>query len=207
MTSRLGFTIEEARRNRISEATRKRYKSGINQIKLWARRVGKHELLMASEQESDGQTINLSVFQYLDFLEFIEWTVRNKKVEVGTISSYRSALKSLYKDQKVALPEEYGDDMKEVFSGLKKTIADDLQSGDKGSSGKRPLTFSKFQTFSERSLMLHDGGFTHLFLIFTWNLMCRSKSTETIRFDYISIEEDATQVGLFLMDPLKSILQ
>ncbi|KAH9150540.1 hypothetical protein AeRB84_006639 [Aphanomyces euteiches] len=181
MTSRLGFTIEETRRNRISEATRKRYTSGINQIKLCARRVGKHELLMTSEQESDGQTINLIVFQYLDFLEFIEWTVRNKKVEVGTICSYRSALKSLYKDQKVALPEEYGDDMKEVFSGLKKTIADDLQSGDKGSSGKRPLTFSKFRTFSERSLMLHDGGFTHLFLIFTWNLMCRSKSTETIR--------------------------
>ncbi|KAF0705914.1 hypothetical protein AaE_014330, partial [Aphanomyces astaci] len=38
---------------------------------------------------------------------------------------------------------------------------------------------------------LPDCGFTHLYLVLSWNLMCRSKSTETIRFEHMSCEDDA----------------
>ena len=57
------------------------------------------------------------MFQYEDFLGFLEWTVRNKAIGVGTLMRYKSALLNLYKDDKVPLPNEFGDDIKEVYSG------------------------------------------------------------------------------------------
>ena len=91
-------------------------------------------------------------------------------------------------------------------------MARELQHGGKKHTGKQPLTFSKFEWLAEKSLLLPDGGFTQLFLIMTWNLMCRSQSTETIRcdsrflqhilmrknrFDHISYEDDAIGVTFF----------
>ncbi|KAF0741617.1 hypothetical protein Ae201684_003296 [Aphanomyces euteiches] len=198
MQSRRDFTIEEARRSRISEGTRAGYASGINQIVIWAQRNGESRLLMPSPDYADKSTLDLSIFSYWDFLDFLQWTVRNKPtITAQTLSGYRSALKSLYKDQKVELPAAYNDDMKEIFSGIKKRLAKDLQTGRIVDSGKRPLTFSMFEDLCGKSLVLQDGGFTHLFLILTWNLMCRSQSTETVRFDHISSEEDAIGFTFF----------
>ncbi|KAH9134953.1 hypothetical protein AeRB84_019408 [Aphanomyces euteiches] len=50
---------------------------------------------------------------------------------------------------------------------------------------------------NSESLLLMDGGFTHLFLVLTWNLMCRSVSTQQIRFEHLSYEEDAIGVRFF----------
>ncbi|ETV67724.1 hypothetical protein H257_16085 [Aphanomyces astaci] len=182
MTSRSSFTIEEARRNRISGDTRTGYASGINQVIIWIKLVNKLHLLKQSADGTAGESLDLSQFQYLDFLDFLVWTVRNKPtIKPGTLSGYRSAIKSLYRDESLAVPIEFGDDMKEIFSGLRKTIAQDLQSGRLQDSGKRPLSWSTFERLCYDSMLLSDGGFTHLFLIVTWNLMCRSQSTETIR--------------------------
>ncbi len=63
--------------------------------------------------------------------------------------------------------------------------------------GKKALKYSSYEVLCKESLLIPDGGFTHLFLIMTWNLMCRSKSTETIRIDHISGEEDAIGVQFF----------
>ena len=113
------FTIEKARKARLSDNTRDDYKSGINQIKKWARHTGQHELLKAcnTDVSKDGQTLDLAVFQYHHFTDFLEWTMINKTLEIPTISGYRSALQSLYKDHKVPLPVEFGDDIKEIYSG------------------------------------------------------------------------------------------
>ncbi|KAH9095353.1 hypothetical protein Ae201684P_013468 [Aphanomyces euteiches] len=103
MQSRRDFTIEEARRSRISEGTRAGYASGINQIVIWAQRNGESRLLMPSPDYADKSTLDLSIFSYWDFLDFLQWTVRNKPtITAQTLSGYRSALKSLYKDQKVS---------------------------------------------------------------------------------------------------------
>ncbi|KAH9094685.1 hypothetical protein LEN26_018176 [Aphanomyces euteiches] len=145
---------------------------------------------MPCEVSSDGFTLDLSLFQYQDFLSFLEWTIQIKQPQVSTLNGYRSALKSLYRDQNVALPAEFDDDMHVVFSGIRKSLAQSLQSGDKSHSGKRPMSFSQFEMLCEKSIVLTDGGFTHLYLILSWNLMCRSKNTETVRFSHISFEDD-----------------
>ncbi|KAH9123159.1 hypothetical protein LEN26_005371 [Aphanomyces euteiches] len=143
---RRGFTIEDARRNRISQESRV-----------------KTTLLKPCNESKDETTINLSVFSYNNFLEFIEWRIQNKpKITAGTLSGYRSSLKSLYKDQNVHLPDEYGDDLKLIFSGIKKSMATNMQVGHKDYTGKRPLTFMMFESLAYTSLKLNDSGFTHL---------------------------------------------
>ncbi len=114
---RTDFTIDLARRNRISADTRLGYQCGINQVKKWAKTTGNQHLLKESLEFKDGFQLDLSMFQYTDFLSFIQWTVQNKSVGVVTLSGYRSAVRNLYIDQGVPLPSGYGDDMKIIFSG------------------------------------------------------------------------------------------
>ncbi|ETV66997.1 hypothetical protein H257_16688 [Aphanomyces astaci] len=141
------FTTASARRNRISQQTRSGYTSGLNQIKKWVVQAGLHDLLGPCSESRDGTTLDLNHFTYKHFLSFIEWTVENKDVEMGTISGYRSAIQSLYKDQ-----------------GLRKSVAHGLQTGEKVYRGKRPMTFDLFESLCVKSMALNDGGFAHLFL-------------------------------------------
>ncbi len=111
------LSIEAARRNRLSKKTRQRYASGVNQVVIWADLVGRSDLLMWDPEEEGKRTLDLSKFDYQTFLDFLEWTINNKTVGVSTLDSYRSAVKNLYKTNRVPLPDEYHDDMKEVYSG------------------------------------------------------------------------------------------
>ena len=122
MTTRSNFTIEDARRNRISGDTRTGYASGINQIVIWVKLANKLHLLKQSAENTAESTLDLNRFQYTDVLDFLVWTVRNKPtIRPGTLSGYRSAIKSLYRDESLAIPVQFGDDMKEIFSGMYNT--------------------------------------------------------------------------------------
>ncbi|ETW10352.1 hypothetical protein H310_00675 [Aphanomyces invadans] len=46
-------------------------------------------------------------------------------------------------------------------------------------------------------MLLSDAGFTHLFLILSWNLMCRSSSTASVRIAHFTDEGDALGVTFF----------
>ena len=56
------------------------------------------------------------------------------------------------------------------------------------------MKYSIYTQLCRDTMKSMDGGFSHLFLTSQWNLMCRSKSTETIDFDHISNEDDAIGV-------------
>ena len=73
---------------------------------------------MPCPDEPEYQTLDLDVFQYKDFLDFLVSTVQEKSVGVGTLNGYRSAVKSLYIDRGKTLPHEFIEDMKVIFSGI-----------------------------------------------------------------------------------------
>ena len=123
------FTMEDARAARISNGTRGGYASGLKQIVKWISLVQRNDLL-----RPDG-TIDLTRWKYDHFVAFLEWTVNNKDVVVGTLASYRSAIKNYYKDQGVPLPVEYNDDLKELFRGLTRRDATNRQSGERMETG------------------------------------------------------------------------
>ncbi|ETV99608.1 hypothetical protein H310_08259 [Aphanomyces invadans] len=95
-TSRqLSTTVQDLRDNRLAISSKKGYRSGVNQIVAWLRESGSSHIV-----NTDG-TINLAIFDYADFTEFVLYKYKIAKVSIQTLSGYRSAIKDYYKRHNV----------------------------------------------------------------------------------------------------------
>lgn len=74
---------------------------------------------------------------------------------------------------------------------MKRIEASGDQDGKGKKTGKEPLSYSLYEDLCTRSLQLEDNGFAHLFLTTQWNLMCRSKSVETLHLDHFHAVDDS----------------
>jgi hypothetical protein len=181
----------------ISAQTRKKYTSNISSIKKWIR-----ELLPQDESESNtarffdkNGDLNLTEFTPAYFEKFL---VRKRRTAKSvTLSGYRSAIKDLYRLEGIKLPVEYGDSMKQLFSGIKRLEAEQNQSSTPKTSGKQPLTYSMYENICDTSLVRNDSGFSHLFLTTQWNLMCRSVSVQTLQTQHFHVQVDSVGAIFF----------
>lgn len=107
------------------------------------------------------------------------------------------AIKDLYRVKRLALPTEYGDKMKQFFSGMKRLEAEDNQTSTPKNSGKQPLTFSLYKTLCVKTMAMNDGGFAHLFLTSQWKLMCRSMSVQTLKTQHLLAKDDSVGVVFY----------
>lgn len=188
------LTGSNVRDSCISSSTKSAYRSYINGISKWLR-----ETRDDPDQYFDAPgVLNLTTFTPELFEEFLLAQINKpgKKLSVVTLGGYRSAIKNQYRIKRMALPAKYGEELTTFFSGLKRIQGDDLQSGSARTSGKMPLTYSLYEKVSCETLRLNDGGFAHLFLSTQWNLMCRSKSVETIDTSHLSSEDDSVGITL-----------
>ena len=183
------------RDNCISASTKAAYRSCLNGISKW---IHASQDNPARFFDLEGE-INLEVFTAAHFEAFLLSKVNDQdnQVKVGTLSGYRSAIKDLYRRRKISLPDEYQEDMKVFFSGLKRMETDHLQSTSAKTSGKIPLSYSDYMELCRETLSLEDGGFAHLFLTTQWNLMCRSKSVETLDIQHFTCRDDSIGCVLF----------
>ncbi|KAJ8575566.1 hypothetical protein ON010_g3645 [Phytophthora cinnamomi] len=168
---------EQVRSACTAPNTKNSYRSYIKGILAWI-----HETQESPNDfvEEDG-SINLSVFIPAHFDAFLLHKMNGGGLKVSTLSGYRSALKDVYSQKRLDLPSEYLDDLKTFFRGLKRIEADHDQAGCQRKPGKELLTFSLYSELAKRIIALNDNGFAHLFLLSQWNLMCRSKSVETLQ--------------------------
>jgi hypothetical protein len=134
--------------------------------------VNPHRFFFASGEP------NPHIFKPKDFEAFL--LANRSELKAVTLGGYRSAIKDLYRRYKIPVPVEYGEGMKTLFSGIKRIQAEHDQSGGTRNSGKRTLTCSHYEALCNAMVKRNDGGFAHLFLTIQWNLMCRSKSVETM---------------------------
>ncbi len=171
----------------ISASTQRSYASNVRVISQWIK--SNHEDWRQFFDETGA--IDVTVFTPQHFEQFLVDRTNARAVKVTTLSGYRSAMKNMYRSKQIPIPHEYGEDLKTLFSGMKRIEASEHQSGGIKHTGKAPLNFSTFQDLSKKMLALMDGGFSHLFLITQWNLMCRSKSVETLDTAHISCEDDS----------------
>ncbi|RHY51693.1 hypothetical protein DYB30_013928, partial [Aphanomyces astaci] len=190
-TRQQSTTVQDLRDNRLAESSQKGYRSGVKQITIWMQASGRAHMLNA-----DG-SINLELFGYGDFTEFVLHKYKNSGVTLSTLSGYRSALKDYYNKQNVPLPNGFGTDATVIYQGIRRLCASETQAGAIKSGTKQPLRHHQYLELCKASLSKMDAGFTHLFLVLSWNLMCRSRSTATIRIDHISDEGDALGVMFF----------
>lgn len=169
---------EQARRSSVSSSTLASYTSCHRGIVRWIRETQPNPEVYL---DANG-IIDVAVFPPALFEAYVlfRFNHADKPVKVATLEGYRSAIKYLYGVRRLPVPIEYEKDLATFFSGLGRIEADRVQLGTVARSGKSPLPYSQYESLCSSTLQLHDGGFAHLFLTTQWNLMCRSKSVETI---------------------------
>ncbi|KAE9361504.1 hypothetical protein PF008_g982 [Phytophthora fragariae] len=171
----------------IAVGTTSTYKSYLKGIRKWImanKKFGNPQHFFTASGELDP-----TVFTPKEFEAFL--LAKRKDLKAVTLGGYRSAMKDLYRRNNVPVPDEYGEGMKTLLSGIKRLQVETEQTADVRSSGKRALTYSMYEKLCSTMLGRNDGGFAHLFLTTQWNLMCRSKSVETLRTSRLLSAEDS----------------
>ncbi|KAG3089127.1 hypothetical protein PC121_g4325 [Phytophthora cactorum] len=87
--------------------------------------------------------LNLAEFTPAFFEQFLVY--KRDMAKSATLTEYRSAIKDLCRLKRIVLPVEYGDDMKQLYSGIKRLEAEQNQSSSPKNSNKQPLTFSLYK--------------------------------------------------------------
>ncbi|ETO68238.1 hypothetical protein F444_14913 [Phytophthora nicotianae P1976] len=147
--------VEAIRDACVTKQTRGKYKSSLNSIVKWIRKeLAKVDHNTNRFFDSSGE-LNLMEFTPPYFEQFLVY--KSRDVKDGTLSGYRSAIKDLHRVRCLALPPEYGDGMKQLFSGMKRIEANSDQISNPKTSGKQPLTYSLYQKLCKETLELGDG--------------------------------------------------
>lgn len=182
------------RRSCIAESTQTEYASYLSGLSRWI-----HENLQNPEGffDSDGGT-NLSTFRpdLLETFLIARFDDPRRPLKVSTLEGYRSAMKYVYQLKRVPLPVQYGQDLTAIFGSLGRIQTGRQHAGETQQSGKEPLSFGTYENLCLATLSMNDGGFSHLFLITQWNLMCRSKSVQTIDISHAFAVDD--RIGIIL---------
>jgi hypothetical protein len=143
--------------------------------------------------------IDFSSLDAQDIQLFIT-SLQSKQGDALSYSTYntaRSAISDLYRTFNEAMPAAIRAALEKYFKGLKRTNAKELSEG-KGQVriGKSPMDFSLFRFLALRLLSMGDTDaiFGHLYMMISWNLMCRASNTSSICFSHLDWIEDSLGV-------------
>ncbi|KAF1322238.1 hypothetical protein FI667_g11417, partial [Globisporangium splendens] len=115
----------------------------------------------------------------------------------SVLGTLRSGLVYLHTLCGVHLDTEFAARLAIFYKGIKYKVTRHRQdTNTRLTEGKEPFTFSLYRKLAK--LMLQDEGrdsiFTRLFLVVSWNLMCRAANTEAIRLTHVTWKENALAV-------------
>jgi integrase len=179
-------TVEAIEENALSKRTRDAYKRCIRSFKSW---ITLHKpLLLLDSGEIDLNTLGAETVK--DYLK----SKRDSSCGFSTISQHKAAIKFLYQDQRVTIPSWWEKGTKTFFCGLRRLEALERQTGKRQLvPGKLALEFKVFKEISTLFLKKNDF-FSHLYLILTWNLVCRSSETANVTLEHLGWHHDAMTV-------------
>ena len=214
---KLGGTVRAINRNTIAEKTRSLYLQAQKKMLTWFRSMVELESdkSVNENNETDSSSeIETSVNNGVKFttlfdenelqLDRIEpshfqlylASLEKKGGEKPSFNSYsqaRSALNSLFRDKGLPLPQTLADANEIFFRGLKRQHAQEKQLGiRKIEEGKSPIPFPFYKILAKYLMMRNT--FAHLYLVITWNLMCRTDNTEDLMLLHHNWNEDSLQI-------------
>jgi hypothetical protein len=185
---------------RLSKGTRRNYGSKMKQFIIWLKE--NHLEYYNEEDESVILPLPTLVMQ-----EFFGHVIKKRDKNNGdnipdkwnayqTVSGFKSTLKDLYRDNKIAFGTEAENMCAEFFQGYQRKIAGLKQSGAMSLvEGKRPLSFAGYKYLAQKSTKqgtdLNLAMFAHTFLLLCWNLIARSISVGNLMYCHISWELDS----------------
>lgn len=137
---------------------------------------------------------------------------KRENITASYLQGLKSGIRHLFVIwRKMALYDDLSKDLGSFMSGAKKQLAQARQDGHaKVHEGKEPLRFEMLAFLGDYLLHLCDRSegtgeplvhsahteatFVRLFLLLCWNLVCRSKSAETIRLAHMKWQGDALAI-------------
>lgn len=195
--------IQSIRDASISKKSRDMYlNSNVRLIKYLSQF---HDLVVISVEEShirkclinkDMKPLNFENLTILHLMSFFT-ELRKKsgdKPSMSTYSQFRSALFNLFRDFKVEMPTKLVSELEIHFKGLKNKNAKERTG--KVKIGKDAITFSLYRKICLEMLKSSEVEmvFGRVFLILTWNLMCRCANTINLHYDHMEWCNDSLDV-------------
>lgn len=138
----------------------------------------------------------------LDAQEFCRFLVTQKRADgkpysKSVMDNFRSSLVFLHSLSGRQLSSEFAARLTLFYKGIKrKTTQERQQTNIRLQEGKEPFTFALYRELAH-ALLVHDNKnavFLRLFLVLSWNLMCRAGNTEAIRLAHVGWAEDALTI-------------
>ena len=117
---------------------------------------------------------------------------------VSRYGAIRTALTSHLMDTyKVSWTDEQKNDMKRMMAGIKRLCSEQTQLGNgKMEPGKREMSFALYESINLWLMQrgTRDAAFARSYLVNTWNLVCRSDSTQHVKTSDLVWREDANGI-------------
>ncbi len=117
--------------------------------------------------------------------------------EMASNSSYntaRSAIRQLFVRYNLRVPDDYQQETASLLAGVKRTNAKRKQAGEtKIVEGKSAMSFQLYCMIA-RELLRCGDVFSHLFLVVSWNLMCRASNTDGLKMQHLEWQGDSLKI-------------
>ncbi|KAH9186568.1 hypothetical protein AeNC1_011456 [Aphanomyces euteiches] len=184
---------------RILDRTYSRYKGIIDRITKWLckERPGCiHDGAIKLPLELNDCKAILTYCSIKRNRQTSEEIVPRKYNSFSTINGCLSAIQHLYSEDGIQVSSELKDMMTKYSHGYRRHIANLKQSGEMSLvEGKSPMSVAGYRFLAKKAISAqNDFGlacFAHTFLVLCWNLMARSTSTASIRYQHITWRGDA----------------
>lgn len=131
----------------------------------------------------------------------------------SVFNTHRSAYRHMLRSYQQTISQQQEDRIETFFKGLHRANAAQRHLGVEGDPtgtralrlrlhkpGKEPLPFSLLRVMALQLLKTDamrsqkDASFLHLFMLVSWNLMCRAANSETVRYDHIGKRHEAVAI-------------
>jgi len=180
----------------LSAATKKAYESKLRAFRTWLR-SNEETATVANDQTID--TSRIAAQHVVDFMSATYGTGKSESTYVSVVS----AVKYLMGAQRVVVTSEFKQALARYIKGMKKIMADQRRLGTRSCLvGKEPLSFAAYQEICKRLLEGATGRyascntFALAFLTLSWNLVCRSESTQAINIRNMTWSGDCMKVTI-----------
>jgi len=179
--------IRRIRRSNVTDSSRSVYNRYSNKFIEWIHKT--HPSLVGELPHS----IRLEDLTPEIFLQYL----LSLKASMPVLSSNRSALYNLYRDERVSPSDHLVRELKVHYRGFRVIDANEKQKGTRPvTTGKKPLEFSFYQYIAEEMLKSSKKEFifARCWMILSWNLMCRAQNTAEVRHSHLEWCEDSLVV-------------
>ena len=196
------YTFDDIMECDKNPSTKGGYTNLIKHFVQFLRRLHPH--LLGEKDEIDLPNVTIEVLKaFIDHVKYKRKDVKrvgifservdpvNDKYVLNSanyISSYRSALKWHYNQNKVDYPSEFNADMSRFADGFKRIKAGRKDCGDEAAEeGKSPMQFTGYEWLATKAMKatfdFKAAMFSWTFLLLAWNLISRGKNVGKLNFE------------------------